>query len=444
MADIKKKIDIEVNSSQAEKKILNLLKQIKTISDNTNKTFSNYLKAQKESLDVLTKTAKAEKDITESKKIQLSLEERMERVKKEAALSRELKELETPKMSAFRYAQKYKGVGGAFQRMSDVISEKGEIKAEESAANIKAEELKYQDIAEQYGEGSNEAKAQQSKIDELKKARSKEIGEYKTRANKYADLGKVISKVSASLEKLGKAVLNIVTKPFKDLYEGVKKVVQSMISLESGVATYATNTSLITNTAAREQQMRYGLTSSQNYAFSRAKEMLNIQSDEDLMYMNVDQRERFLSYMERYSQWYDQMEASGILNQIQEMGLEFKELKEELAMEFLQWVAANKETIMNAIRGIFEFIKIIAKVVVDIINFITRMVGGKGSYGLSEIDSTSDQINNTNNSRQTNITINANTTNNATGVLGSQEAMTQWSEENWANLAKQVVGVIGG
>lgn len=444
MPDVKKKIDLEVNSTQIENKILNVLKQIQKLTKDSNKAFESYLKSHKESLSILGKIATKEKEIAETKKQQLTLEERMQRIRDEATLSRELRELETPKMTAFQYAQKYKGASGGFQRISDYITQQGEIKADESAAEIQAQELKYQDIVSQYGAGSEEAKTQQKAIDDAKRERSKAIGEYKGQANKYAALAVVAQRVSATFDRLNKRIVDFLKRPFKDLYEDVKKLVISMVKLESGVATYATNTSLITNTAAREQQIKYGLTNTQNYAFTKAKEMLNIQSDEDLMYMNADQRERFLGYMERFSQWYDEMESSGVLASIQEMGLEFKELKEQLAMEFLQWVAANKETIMTAIRGIFEFIKIVAKVIVDIINFLTSIFGGRSSYSLSDFDTTSDLINNNNNSRNTNITINANTTNNATGVLGSQEAMNQWSQENWANLAKQVVGVIGG
>ena len=43
----------------------------------------------------------------------------------------------------------------------------------------------------------------------------------------------------------------------------------------------------------------------------------------------------------------------------------------------------------------------------------------------------------------TNITINANTTNNATGVLSSQDAYNAYSEDNFAKLAKQLMTVIG-
>lgn len=275
--------------------------------------------------------------------------------------------------------------------------------------------------------------------------KEKAITQGSTKANvgKYQAMAAAAQKVAGQLSAIGKKIGGIILKPFEILKKRVLDAATAMFDFSSGVATFATGTSLITNAAAREQQLKYGLTASQNYGFTKAKEMLNIQSDEDLMYMNRDQRERLLQYMEQYSRWYDEMESSGVLQAIQEMQLEFNELKEELAMEFLSWVAENKDTIMTCIRGIFEVIKWVANMIMSIVNFIT---GGKAnSYDLYDSAKASDTVNNNNNnSRNTTININANTTNNATGVLGSADALNKFNEENWSNLAKQIVGAIGG
>ena len=121
--------------------------------------------------------------------------------------------------------------------------------------------------------------------------------------------------------------------------------------------------------------------------------------------------------------------------------IEFEELKQELAMEFLQWVAENKETIMTIIKGIFEFVKFIANRIIDIVNFFSQLVGGKTTEGFYNDAMAADTINN-NNSKSTNITINANTTNNATGILSSQESFDQYNKENFNNLAKQIATLV--
>lgn len=298
-------------------------------------------------------------------------------------------------------------------------------KAQRQAAEARVEALKTENTT--LGE----------EIETKKDERSQAIGETKTQVSKYQAMGAAAQKVAAGLKKAA----GILLKPFKDLANAAMQAVKQLLDFKTGVATYNTQGSLITNAAAREQQMKYGLTSSQNYAFTQAKGMLGIESDEDLMYMNSAQREKLLGYMNRYSAWYDQLESSGVLADIQEMQLEFQELKQELAMEFLRWVAANKETIMACIKGIFEFIKGIANVVMNIMNLLSF-----GRYSGPSIGEASDSTNNNynNNQRSTVINVTANTTNNATGVLSSQDALDQYNKENFSKLAKQLATAIGG
>lgn len=228
-----------------------------------------------------------------------------------------------------------------------------------------------------------------------------------------------------------------VGKAFKKLVSGVADVVKSMLDLKSGVATYSMSGSLISNASARETQLKYGLTGSQAYAFDQARSMLNITSDEDLMYMNEGQREKLLAYMERYSAWYDQMEQSGVLANIQEMQLEFQEFKQEIAMEFLQWVAENKDTIMAVLKGVFEFIKTIANIVLGIANILSL---GRYKSTTATSDTLSSNVNN--NQKNTNVTINANTTNNANVSQASQNTFNEMSNNQWNQLAKQIVTAV--
>lgn len=422
-------------------------------------------------------------DTLRKKAIERDRQYQKERAAKDKEAEAERKGLETPKKSFLEkyqeYRENYRGIQGVVKRAGERVGEQGEAKlgeiegrlatAKESreeigvqleAARKNREELESKGVFNEKTGRYRKAKAEdkskadaeiaaleekRKKSDEsvrsIEKEKSAQIGENRTQAGKYAALAKAAGKLDAAFSRLGKAALNLALKPFKDLANGVMEAVSAMVDFRSGVATYSTSTSLITNAEAREQQLKYGLSASSNYAFSRAKQMLNIQSDEDLMYMNSAQRDRFLSYMDRYSAWYDEMESSGILANIQEMQLEFQELKEELAMEFLSWVAENKETIMFVIKGTFELIKGIATAVAKILAFF----GAKQQDLYSPADA-SDRVSaiSNSNSNTTNVTINANTTNNATGVLGSQEALDRFQEENWSKLAKQIVGAVGG
>lgn len=444
MTESKKKIKIDVDSKEL-KTALNLLKEMSKTQKEMVKLFGDLFNREKEGV-------KVEKERTNELKNQQKILADLVQKRKELELTIQKRELEKGQPSWIDQYQRYKGFSGSFNRMADVVSEQGQQKIDEFdkqlleqkeerariAGNLEQAKLEGQDTTAL----ESQLEAQDKLIESTDLARSASIGETKTQLNNINAMGNAAKKVDKAFEKMKEKVLDLIKKPFKDLYENVTKVVTAMLKLENGIASFNTATSLVTNTAAREQQMKYGLTSAQNYAFTRAKELLNIQSDEDLMYMNKDQRDRFLSYMEKYSQWFDKMESSGVLEQIQEMQLTFRELYEELAMDFLQWVAANKDAIMEAIKGIFEIIKIVGKAVIDILNFI-KPIGSPNTYSLSNVGTLSDGITNTN-TKNTTITINANTTNNATGVLSSQQALDNWSKENWSNLAKQIVGVIGG
>lgn len=208
---------------------------------------------------------------------------------------------------------------------------------------------------------------------------------------------------------------------FKDIFENVK----SMTDMYSGMATYSSGSSLITNAAARNVQMQYGLSAGAAYGFDRARQMLGIQSDEDLLYMNESQRALFSSYMQRSQEFYNEMESSGVLQDIQEMQLEFALFKEELSREFLTFLASNKDEIMSILRGVLDVTK-------WILNGITSIVTlGSNSTSLSDAVSTSSY-------RTTNKTVNVTMTNNATGVISDQDQMMGYFDEALQRVALQV------
>lgn len=503
--EILKTIKINVDSTEYKslekslKEIAKVEKEINDIKKKNAKSLDEIIKDKTEELELLKTEKKWSEDLYKSKKKDLETEIQILKVeeKKSKALEKfqreqekarkkerldKLKEaeeqfkkapsqrarealrakVEEGKQSSYYYAKRYKGFSGAFTYLSDKAQKVGEEKVAEyneqiarqedirklneakiaeyedelKTENLSPEQISYR--KEKIAALKEESKIAGSKIEDIKDKRSEAIGETKTQMNKYTAMGQAAQKVASQLNKVASVLLT----PFKQLANAAMDAVKQMIDFKSGVATFSTTTSLITNTGAREQQMKYGLTSSQNYAFTQAKSMLNIQSDEDLMYMNREQRERFLKYMERYSQWYDKMDSSGVLGNIQEMQLEFQELKQEIAMEFLQWVAENKEVIMTCIRGIFNFIKVIANIVTSIIKILSW-----GTYRGEEVADKSDthESNTTNNNQKnTTINVNANTTNNATGVLSSQEALDAYNKENFNKLAKQIVTAIGG
>lgn len=186
-------------------------------------------------------------------------------------------------------------------------------------------------------------------------------------------LGKVASGLIGIFKKVGSALWQ----GFKNLLAGVKDIVKGFTDLNTGMATFSTSTSLISNASAREQQMKYGLSSSDNWALTQTMGMLGMQGDEDLMYMNSDQREVFLSYMDRFSSFYDEMEQSGALEDIQKLQLDFKMFQQEFAMKIMNWFAQNKDAILGIFKTILTILGNLLNAVITIYNALNFLWGGK-------------------------------------------------------------------
>lgn len=234
-------------------------------------------------------------------------------------------------------------------------------------------------------------KNSQTKLDDLKKKlnRTKNLGDKQDLTRQYIDLEKEMSEKDISdlkHELLAKQLIggvknfyNVALKTFDVLGINIKNMFRDVINniaenlSRTGMASYDTTTSLFTNSEARSQAMKYGISSSTNWALTKTAGMLfggtgNL--DENIAYMNPAQKEMFTTLMSKYSSWYDQLQSTGVLQRIQEFQLDFAMLKEELAIDFMNWFAQNKEVVLGAITGTFSVIKAISSVIVGIANFL--------------------------------------------------------------------------
>lgn len=234
-------------------------------------------------------------------------------------------------------------------------------------------------------------KNSRTELDNLKKKlnRTKNLGEKQKFTREYVDLEKEMAEKDISdlkHELLAKQLIggvkkfyNVALKTFDVLGINIKNMFRDVINniaenlSRTGMASYDTTTSLFTNSEARSQAMKYGISSSTNWALTKTAGMLfggtgNL--DENIAYMNPAQKEMFATLMSKYSSWYDQLQSTGVLQRIQEFQLDFAMLKEELAIDFMNWFAQNKEIILGAITGTFSVIKAISSVIVGIANFL--------------------------------------------------------------------------
>lgn len=231
-----------------------------------------------------------------------------------------------------------------------------------------------------YTEASKNTKLSAAKRAEYAKLAQQEGASATELENKAAKM----TGAQATLKDVGKVVNALVIAPLKKFGNELISVTKNLIDLKTGIATYSSS-SLITNAAVRELRMQYGLSSSQAYGFQTASNLLGIKNEEDLMYMNSDQRELFLDYMRRYANWYDKMESSGVLRSVQEMQLEFEQFKLELSMDFLSWIANNKDTIITLMEGTMNILSLIGDAVASIANSSIFGSHSSGSFSNYEL-----------------------------------------------------------
>ena len=189
---------------------------------------------------------------------------------------------------------------------------------------------------------------------QLQAASNKEMAErlYSTKA--YAK-NAAIAVASVVIQEAVKAV--------KKLYEHTKQVIND-------TASYAISSSYTVNSSAREQMLTYGLSESQNYAFSQVKSLMGISSDEDLFWMNDNQKQKFSELMEKETEIYEKMTSNGTLEGFQEVQMDLAILKQEFYAEIVKFVSDNKELILNtmnttitALTGLLQVASLIYKAI---------------------------------------------------------------------------------
>lgn len=202
----------------------------------------------------------------------------------------------------------------------------------------------------------------------------------------------------------------------RGIFSDILKNTADTANLYKGMGTYSGN-SLVVNSAARQTMLKYGMTGQQAWAFQQANEMFGIRSDEDLLYMTGAQRQVFAQYMQKQQAWYDKLEQSGALRNIQEMQLDLKLFKQEMSMEFLQWVGENKDTIMTVAKTTLQVLKGLVQILGKIFTFF-GIDYSDSTYGWSST-AMSDASNSVTNTTNRNVSVKM--TNNVNGMFNQNE-----------------------
>lgn len=165
--------------------------------------------------------------------------------------------------------------------------------------------------------------------------------------------------------------------------------------------------SRLTDPFVREQAFTYGFTMQENYAFSKTTELLGISSQEDLMYMNETQRNKFIQKFNEYADKYQSLYNSGFFNTLEEYSWEMAEFREDMEYEVINFFMENKDTIRQFMLSMMEFAKFAVQalgwLVEGLVGVVDRSQSSKNAATADILNTYS--ITNTSNTANTNITI---------------------------------------
>lgn len=200
-----------------------------------------------------------------------------------------------------------------------------------------------------------------------------------------------------------KSVGNFFKKQFENVIRDIKsffiKSFSEAIDEIKEMATYNLGTSIFTNTEARQQALKYGLSPSENYALSRTMDLLGMSSEEDLMWMNEKQREIFAEKIGYYTDKYNSLNSSGFFETFQDFELEWEQFKEDVQLEMITFFINNKDLIIWGIKTSIELLKTITTVVNAILGTLPSGMSNSERISNAErvLSSNTSTVNNYNN-----------------------------------------------
>lgn len=423
-----KTVTVDINS-KVNSDLSNQLKILQSLFDTMNKSIMNINKSIGSYFSNISKeakeTAKAVKEVTnevdkaaekEKKRQEKEIEDNKKKYdkqirdyeKKYGENTREIFRERLEKSRLNKYITSFSTSGFKLSSIGDIYQSKLTNVSDElrELENEQTELIRLRDFAS----SKNLPFDKEDRLEELTNQISKKEGfitNLKFASGVVTTLTKGFGKFNSTLYALT-GISAKVSDVFKNIFVDMSDFIKAASTSDFGA-------SLIASSSSRSQQLRYGLTGAQNFALSQTMSMLGMSGEEDLMYMNTGQRALFTNYMEKYINWYNEVSSSGVLQDIQLMQLDFKMFRQELALDLLNWISQNKDTIMDAVKATISAAKWIAEILLNIIKFFgnigTGLFGGSSSVSIDSANATmtSDRLlsgySSTNNSKSVTISM---------------------------------------
>lgn len=245
--------------------------------------------------------------------------------------------------------------------------------------------------------------------------------------NKFKEAGQAVKEFGVDkLKDLGKKIQNF----FKDLFMDAIKSIKEMISYNSQGLNFTRE--------ARDQQLEWGFSDSENYAVSKLAKEKNL-SYEDFISgeLNPKQEEYYKKMLAEYSKNYELMKSSGALEKMSDTYETFEKFKDEFKQTIMKFIVENGDTIMTVLKGLM-------KAALGILKFVSRIFS-VFSDGTEDDSTISNNVNNlinqgiTNNTSNNSFTFN-NTINNANKGITNQTQLNQITGQNGRVLSRIITG----
>ena len=270
---------------------------------------------------------------------------------------------------------------------------------------------------------------------ELADAAFASLGKSATWAGVIASIAQTIVKFVGTIVKTFSEVTGLtfsIKDNFKEITNVSKDLLQSALTANQA-------TSLFSDSASRNRQLTYGLSAAQSYAMSQTMGILNMKSDEDLLFMNATQANLFNEFMQKYENFYTKLESSGTLTQIQEMQLDLKLMRQEIAIDLIEWISKNKDSIINAAKTFLKLSEVLLTALVKIGEFFGAFTAssitgvGYGAIASSDAVATSSSLSNRTVIQNVNLTMN-----NSAELANSDNELKSFFNDQGEQLIKQL------
>ena len=146
--------------------------------------------------------------------------------------------------------------------------------------------------------------------------------------------------------------LSILSKIAEKALKKLKEIVDDSVDELHNVIDY----SRLSNKDVREQAFEFGFSPAENYAYSKAMDVMGLSGFEDLYFLTEKQWKRFNDNFEKFSERYSNLYDGGFFESVEDYNYRLAEWEEEMKYEFLEFFVDNKELIMGSLDVLTELL----------------------------------------------------------------------------------------